>query len=365
MDAPAAALNEDEKAFAFVEALADAQTRPNFRDLALNLLSDLFGFNDSVFFLVGTKDLAAGFPIYRHVATSLIDRYWSAFPTIDVFYQALQRAGLFARPFVEVKDLLSREEYEGSALYRDVMEPAGFHTFGVLPLQTGRDVGGIVAIMREKSQGAFPAAERRLLARLNGPLARALDGYLAMSELRSERDFYKTAFNELREGVLLLGPHHEVQLANAAAERTCAEVFAEDPARATAKLVGSLASRMAGASPSRAEVELESERLGIRLVPVVLPSPLYNLEHRTIAYLTRTGDADDTYRKLATTYHLSERELEVVRLVGLGCDNAEVARRLFLSQHTVKTHVQNIFRKLDISSRNSINRLLSELERKR
>ncbi|MGN6782116.1 MAG: response regulator transcription factor [Marmoricola sp.] len=48
---------------------------------------------------------------------------------------------------------------------------------------------------------------------------------------------------------------------------------------------------------------------------------------------------------------LSERELEVLALVAQGLGNAEVARALFLSQATVKTHLVHVFAKLGVDSR--------------
>ncbi len=48
---------------------------------------------------------------------------------------------------------------------------------------------------------------------------------------------------------------------------------------------------------------------------------------------------------------LSERELEVLRLIAAGCSNKEIARRLAISLNTVKTHSKNINGKLGVSSR--------------
>ena len=48
---------------------------------------------------------------------------------------------------------------------------------------------------------------------------------------------------------------------------------------------------------------------------------------------------------------LTEREIEVLRLVAAGKSNREIAAALVISEHTVARHVQNIFAKLGVSSR--------------
>jgi DNA-binding NarL/FixJ family response regulator len=48
---------------------------------------------------------------------------------------------------------------------------------------------------------------------------------------------------------------------------------------------------------------------------------------------------------------LSERELEVLRLIAEGCANTEIAERLVISEHTVKRHVSNILSKLHLADR--------------
>ena len=48
---------------------------------------------------------------------------------------------------------------------------------------------------------------------------------------------------------------------------------------------------------------------------------------------------------------LSAREIEVMQLIGRGMSNAEIAKTLFLSEKTVKNHLTNIFRKIQVTDR--------------
>jgi DNA-binding CsgD family transcriptional regulator len=60
--------------------------------------------------------------------------------------------------------------------------------------------------------------------------------------------------------------------------------------------------------------------------------------------LTRPAAARDAYG-------LTARELQVLRLVAAGKSNHAIAAELFISDHTVRRHLQNIFRKLGLASR--------------
>ena len=51
------------------------------------------------------------------------------------------------------------------------------------------------------------------------------------------------------------------------------------------------------------------------------------------------------------TQALTSREREIVRLVALGFHNTEIAQRLSISEVTVKTHINNVFHKLDARDR--------------
>lgn len=48
---------------------------------------------------------------------------------------------------------------------------------------------------------------------------------------------------------------------------------------------------------------------------------------------------------------ISARELEVLQLISDGLSNQEIGERLFISESTIKTHISNLFVKLDVKRR--------------
>jgi DNA-binding NarL/FixJ family response regulator len=69
----------------------------------------------------------------------------------------------------------------------------------------------------------------------------------------------------------------------------------------------------------------------------------------------RTADIEAN----SSSYELSERELEVLKLLVEGCDYRSTAEKLFLSTHTVRKHIANIYSKLHVSSKAQAIRIAS------
>lgn len=77
---------------------------------------------------------------------------------------------------------------------------------------------------------------------------------------------------------------------------------------------------------------------------------------RTYIQPTMTGDLVTEYKRIKSGNSdpgrlLTSREVEVLKLLARGMLNKEIANELYISEKTVKNHISNIFRKLDVQDR--------------
>lgn len=74
--------------------------------------------------------------------------------------------------------------------------------------------------------------------------------------------------------------------------------------------------------------------------------------HEPLGSVKTSGQPSD----IADTSLLSARELEVLGLVASGSTNGEIARKLWVTEQTVKFHLSNIYRKLEVGNRTEASR---------
>ena len=178
-----------------------------------------------------------------------------------------------------------------------------------------------------------------------GPLTRAEWEQVRMHPYHSERILATS--RSLEPMAPLAGAHHE-RLDGSGYHRGCAARELAPAARALAAADAFQAMTQerphrAALSPEQAGEELTREARAGRLDADAVA-----------AVLDAAGQGRSRRRADLRPGGLSEREVEVVRLVAEGCSNPEVARRLVISRRTAEHHVQHIYAKLGVSSRPAI-----------
>lgn len=81
--------------------------------------------------------------------------------------------------------------------------------------------------------------------------------------------------------------------------------------------------------------------------PRDLPSALRQTVQGTVFHAPREESAD----RVESLEGLTQREITVLKAVAAGLPNREIAERLWVTENTVKFHLTNVFRKLDVANR--------------
>ena len=223
----------------------------------------------------------------------------------------------------------------------------------------GREAQPGLALLR-LSQGkheAAAAAIRRVISETTAPLSRAriLPVYVEIMLANGNVDMARAASRELDEiaqplecemleamaaharGVVLLAEEHPNQalIELRRAQHIWTELAAPHEVARVRLRVG-LACRALG-DHDTARLELEAARRSFEALGA----------RPDLAGIDALAGAAESHGG----HGLTSRELEVLRRVAAGKTNRDIAAELFISEHTVARHVQNIFAKLDVSSR--------------
>jgi DNA-binding CsgD family transcriptional regulator/tetratricopeptide (TPR) repeat protein len=124
---------------------------------------------------------------------------------------------------------------------------------------------------------------------------------------------------------------------------TCSRLSANDLPHETALARVELARALAGANPELAVAEARNALAAFERLGAAGDADAADALLRSLGATGRVGP------KRAGT--LTRREQEVLRLVGLGLSNPEIAQRLFISRKTAAHHVSNVLAKLGVRNR--------------
>lgn len=105
-------------------------------------------------------------------------------------------------------------------------------------------------------------------------------------------------------------------------------------------------------SDCRVQIERQANHLKSYVAELLAAFPADRLIPRGAQISHSTGTLRSQHSTLSNLIEpLSDREREVLRLIADGLSNQEIAAKLIVGLGTVKTHINNIYRKLDVNSR--------------
>ena len=143
----------------------------------------------------------------------------------------------------------------------------------------------------------------------------------------------------------IAGMHHE-RLDGSGYHRGCRAP--ELPAAARVLAAADAFQEMTQARPYRAALNREHAAKELRAV-----ARSGKLDHAAVAAVVETAGQRVQRRRELRPAGLTDREIEVLRLVARACSNREIAEQLHISRRTAEHHVQNTYAKIGVTSRSA------------
>ena len=329
--------------------LGDIQDVDGFRAAVLPLLKQLVACDSASFNEVspstGEAVIASVDPVDSVWPDSaqLLGAYAHQNPLITAFQRSADARVLMFSDFLTHRQLHGLEIYD--LVYRriDVEHQIAF----VLPAPGTRVIG--FALNRKR--GDFSERDRDLLRTARPFFVQAYDRAAERSLVRETVAALERAADYSTQALILIDTRGQIVLATQAATRCLSKLPAPAHRNTLPEPLASWALAQRRSTRRTSDGPRLLEPLGLQMPDGVLtarflPGGLDRLD--AIVLEGKSGALDP--RELCSL-GLTRRESEVLALVADGHSNAETARRLSLSEHTIAKHLEHVYAKLGVSNR--------------
>jgi DNA-binding CsgD family transcriptional regulator/GAF domain-containing protein len=253
----------------------------------------------------------------------------------------------------------TRGKLEQAPRYRELVGPLGYGYELRGAFSTGPQLWGGLALWREKGRPDFAAREIAFVRRVAPHIAAGLRAATLQQELRDDQ------IGDDAAGVLVLDGWGNVVQHNSAAERRLQELGdlgagwreGEGLPAPVWTVLGAL--KMALSPVADRELN-SSPYLRVRArsgrwltLQASRTEPIHQRPAESVVVIAPAGPKD-VLRLSAIGYGLSPREQEVVDMVVRGASTKRIAQALYISEHTVKDHLKNIFGKVSVRGRRAL-----------
>ncbi len=344
------------------------------RQKALNVLFRTIS-TDGAIFIMPDRNTLSTYVMIKNLDEKFSDYYRTYFHQFDPL-QLLE--GMFdANQLKRMENACgySYDSSQSSEYYNDFLKPQKIHHKLIINLAAEQEMYGRIVLMRSQKAGRYTQKEIQLAKAVSPYLAHAL----AHSELRKRVELKGNILKYIEKqssvGMILLDERLQIIYINQKAD----------------EILGAFTGAAAGGSGSgRIPTLLLRDCLEIQAGLKVSPSGYMAIPRkRTVKginhtrYITNSKafeqdpgsghsllfmisieelppPMDVNPQHLIDSYHLSKREIDVAGLLFSGLKNAQIADKLFISEITVKKHLQHIYDKVGVNNRTSlINKILT------
>jgi len=291
------------------------------------------------------------------------ERYFKIDPLVSAPYSPYPNTVYVTDDIIQDKDAFQRGEF-----YNEFLKPLSISTHLFLNLRNSGRLVGTLIVTRDRRSARFGSIEKRLAMILEPYLSTALDMALRMDQTLQERLILNLLCEEMSpRAVMVLDGSLRPMFVNRRSDFILSTLY--QPGESRKELPLSLRAMLQAGTSENSKTQTGSlsspamrtfEIVGRGTIPRVRVSVrstgALNTSH-SLVFIELEDNGFSSSTGLDPCY-LTDRELEIVSCICEGMRNGQIAKKLFISSHTVINHVSHIYRKLGINSRTALCRLV-------
>ncbi|WP_027625719.1 helix-turn-helix domain-containing protein [Clostridium lundense] len=323
----------------------------NFINSVLNSLSQIFEFYHLTFLLFDENLHIKGLE-GLNMNDSLFLIYKDYYHKTDIFYPQ-KYINYHSNSSILITDLMSYKEYEKTEYYNDFLSNQNLYFEIALPLKNNNKLLGGIGIFKGKDDKIFTKQEIAMLNTINKLISYKLDNILTIDKITMEKQIFKNCMEQPSSAIIILDSDYKVFHYNDTLKEICCKITKEMLfPNALQKLRTTIASNIINCMHNNNHyIDIYLNLYNLKIISTSLPSIINTFETFYIVYIDKIPNS---YEMFSQKYSLTKRELEITTLILEGYTNKEISNKLFISPHTVKTHIENIFKKVNVNNRISL-----------
>jgi len=320
----------------------------------------------AVFFIPDERSKSTG-GIEINIDEKYVRQYKEYFHRYDPIQ--LIKGSFCRKRVIQLEELIDYHSFVSSKFYCDFLRPQKIHHKLYINLHTAGRFQGRIALYRPVKTNKFSKEEVNILRTISPYLAHALDHNDFYINFKLQDSILKVIEKTWSMGLILLSDSMQLIYMNQKAKDFCRDLIGnpsiqdiyihvppmllEDCSAITEKLKRCPADCFV--LPKHRVIKIsnyEKFYVSSQVLEKGIMSENCRLFMISIEEMSESRRIDKI--SLKEIYHLTNREMDIVLHIFKGLRNAEIAEKLFVSEITVKKHIQNIFQKAGVKTRTAL-----------
>lgn len=344
------------KILEFIESITVEGNR--FRQQVLLSLAEFFKFEHCTFFLTDKNEELAN-PMTLNIDENYVHSYLDYYRNTDVFYLKKAQQAFFKNNVLYITDLMPYDVYEKTEYYNDFLRQQGFYHELAIALLDGDRIMGAIGLFKPFAD-KFSPNEINTLKIVSNYITKALRLNLFNQKIHQQKEIHEQCNTSSPYGTIIFNKDLVVNYSNPAAWEFVRDILPKDGN----PLVKLLKNTVLSIGESwqyggyKSVLSPSLQEYTVRILP--LNHTVNSNGNKRLFILSiipeklSLTEPVKTEQKMYDKPNLTSRELEILTFVRKGLTNEQIAKQLFITTATVKTHLQRVFKKMEVTNRTTL-----------